>query len=79
MRAYQRVVVGKIVVGHIKTKVGVGNGGVRHVYRVNNLLERTRGEVLVRMNVVNGGNEMGERKAKCTAYLTKGINTSHDQ
>ena len=53
MRAYQGFIVHKVVIGHIKTEVGISNSGVRHIYAVNNLLEE-RGGVIVRMNVVNG-------------------------
>ena len=50
MRPYKGVVIGKIVIGGIKTEVGVGNGGMRHVDRVNNLLEETEREVDVGVN-----------------------------
>ena len=78
MIIYQRTVAGKVIVGSVETKMGVGNSGTRHVYAVNNLLKEG-GRVLVREDVVNGGSGMGGRKAKCTAYLTKGINKSHDK
>ena len=78
MSIYQGSVVGEVVISHIKTKVGVGNSGARHVYAVNDLLEEG-GRVIVRVDVENGEDWDGERKAKCTAYLTKGINKSHDK
>ena len=78
VRLYQGFVVCKIVISCIKTKVGVGNGGTRHVDAVNNLLEEG-GRVVVGVDVVNGEKWDGGRKAKCTAYLTKGINKSHDK
>ena len=79
MRPYEGGVVGEVIIGRIETKVGIGNGRSRHVNGVNDLLKKTRGEVVVGLNVVNGENGMGGRKAKCTAYLTKRINRSHDK
>ena len=70
MRSYEGRIIGKVVISHIKTKVGVGNGGTRHVDGVNNLLKEG-GRALVRVDVVNGDDEMRRRKAKCIAYLTK--------
>ena len=79
VRPYKGRIVGKVIISSIKTEVGISNGGMRHVNRVNDLLKKTRGEVVVGIDVVNGGGWNGERKAKHTAYLTKGINKSHDQ
>ena len=79
MGAYQRIIVGKIIISGVKTKVRIGDGGTRHVDAVDNLLEEGGG-VIVRSKVVNGESGMGEKeKQKCTAYLTKGTNQSHDQ
>ena len=61
MRPYKGSVVGKVIVGGIETKVGISNGGTRHVNAVDNLLEE-RGRAVVRVDVVNGGNGMGEEK-----------------
>ena len=44
---------------------------------VNNLL-KIRGRA-VGLDVENGERLMREGKAKCTAYLTKGIRESHDE
>ena len=52
MEVYQRTIAGKIVIGSIHTKMGVGNGGARHVYAVNDLLEE-RGRAVVGIDVVN--------------------------
>ena len=79
MRSYKGGVVGKIVIGCIKTKVRISDSGARHVYRIDNLLKKVRREVVVGLDVVNGEGKMGGRKAKRTAYLTKGINKSHDK
>ena len=62
MRPYERGVVGKIVIGCIKTKVEIGDGGTRHINRVDNLLKKMRGEVVVGLDVVNGEDGMGEEK-----------------
>ena len=78
MEVYQRTIGGKVIVGGVNTKMGIGNGGTGHVDAVNNLLKEGRGAV-VRLNVVNGERLDGGRKAKNTAYLTKGINRSHDE
>ena len=58
--------------------MGVGNSGARHVQRVNDLL-KVRGRT-IRGDLIgeNGEGLNGEGKAKHTAYLTKGINRSHD-
>ena len=69
----------KIVICGIHTKVGIGDGRMRHVKRVNDLLKvggRTIGGDVVGENDedLDGG-----RKAKRTAYLTKRINKSPDQ
>ena len=79
MRPHEGVAVSKIIVSHIEAKVGVGNCGVRHVKRIDNLLKEMRGEVFIAMDVVNGEKWNGGRKAKHTAYLTKEINKSHDK
>ena len=79
MEVYQGGITGEIVVGGVNAKVGIGNCGSRHVQRVNDLL-KVRGRA-IRRDLVgeNGGRIGGGRKAKRTAYLTKGINKSHDQ
>ena len=79
MRSYEGRVVGKVIIGGIQAKVGVGNGGARHVNSVNDLLKKTRRGVVVRLKVVNGEEWNEGRKAKRTAYLTKEINRSHDK
>ena len=80
VRPYEGGVVGKIVIGRIKTEMGISDGRTRHVDGVNNLLKKTRGEVLIRVDVVNDeGMEWGKRKVKRTAYLTKRINKSPDK
>ena len=78
MEIHQGGIACKVIIGGINAKVGVGNGGARHIQRVNNLLKiggRTIGG-----DVVSEYDEEldGERKAKCTAYLTQRINESHD-
>ena len=77
VEAHQGGIACKIIIGGIDTKMGIGDGGTRHVNKVNDLLEI--GGRMIGSNVVNGGNWMGGGKAKCTAYLTKGINESHDE
>ena len=62
MRPYKGIVIGEIVIGCIKTKVRISDGGARHVDRINDLLEKMRGEVFIGMDVVNDGNELGEEK-----------------
>ena len=56
----------------------IGDGGMRHVNQVNDLLKE-RGGAVVGLNVENGGNGMGQRKVKRTAYLTNEINKSQDK
>ena len=53
MRPYQRFVVGEIIICCIKTKVGIGDGGTRHVNSIDNLLKEER-RVVVGVDVVNG-------------------------
>ena len=53
MKVYQRTVAGKVVIGGINTKMGVGNGGTRHDNRVKNIL-KVRGRAVVGIDVVNG-------------------------
>ena len=67
MRPYEGRVIGEIIISRIKTEVRVGDGGVRHVNRANDLLEKTRGEVVVRIDVLNGGrwNEGKKSKMHC--------------
>ena len=76
---HQRRIACEIVVGSMNTKVRIGDGGMRHVKRVNDLLKV--GRRAIRRDVIseNGGKLDGKRKAKRTAYLTKGINVSHDK
>ena len=63
MRPYQRFVVGEIIIGCIKTEVGISNGGTRHVDAVNDLLKEGRG-VVVGVDVVNDEGRNGEKKSK---------------
>ena len=53
MRSYKGIVIGEIIVGGIETKVGISNGGARHVNRIDNLLKEGGGAA-VRFDVVNG-------------------------
>ena len=53
MRAYQQIIIGKVVVSHIETEVRVGNSGSRHVNRVDDLLKDGR-RAVVGMHIVNG-------------------------
>ena len=77
VRLYQGFIVCKIVIGCIKTKVGVSNGGTRHVDKVNNLLEE-KGGVVVRIDVVNGGSGMGEKKSEMHCLFNQRFDESHD-
>ena len=79
MKIHQRRITCEVVVSGVNTKVGLGDGGSRHVERINDLLKV--GGRAIRGDVVGKNDEGldGGRKAKCTAYLTKGINVSHDQ
>ena len=62
MIIYQGIVAGKVIIGSIETKVGIGDGGTRHIYAVNDFLKE-RGGALVRGDVVNDeeGNEGKEK------------------
>ena len=75
---HQRRVARKIIVGGVNTKMGISNGGTRHVQRVDNLLEIGRRTIRGDLIGENGERLDGGRKAKRTAYLTKEINKSHD-
>ena len=44
---HQGVVASKVVIGSIKAKISISDGGVRHVNAVNNPLEK-RGGALIR-------------------------------
>ena len=78
MEVYQGAVAGEIVISGIDTKKRIGNGGMGHINAINNFLKEGGGAV-VRLDVVNGEDLDGGRKVKCTAYLTKGVNRSHDK
>ena len=79
MEVHQRRVVCEIIIGGVNTKMGIGDGGAGHIQRVNNLL-KIRGRTVGRDLISKNGEGLDEgRKAKRTAYLTKGINKSHDQ
>ena len=75
---HQRRVTREIVICGVNAKVRVGNGGSRHVQRVNDLLKVRGGMIRGDLIGKNGEGLVGKRKAKRTAYLTKGINESHD-
>ena len=57
----------------------IGNGGAGHVKGVNDLLKVRGGTIGRDLIGENGEGMMRGRKAKCTAYLTKEINESHDK
>ena len=79
MEVHQRGVARKVKISGVNTKVGIGNSGTRHVQGDNDLL-KVRGR-MIRGDVIGENDEESSegRKAKCTAYLTKEINESHDQ
>ena len=79
MEIHQGRIARKVIIGGIDTKVGISNGGARHVQRVNDLLKIRGGTI--RRDVVGKNDEGldGGRKAKRTAYLTKGINELPDK
>ena len=79
VKVHQGRVVGKVIVCGVNAKVGVGNGGSRHIQRIDNLLEV--GGRMIRGDVIGeNGKELDEgRKAKRTAYLTKRTNKSPDE
>ena len=72
MKVHQGRVTRKIVIGGVNAKVGISNGGARHIQRVNNLLKIRRGTIRGDLIGKNGEGIDGGRKAKRTAYLTKG-------
>ena len=71
MIIYQGVVASEVVVGSIETEVGVGNGGMRHIDTVNNVLEE-RGRAWVGGNVVNGEEMDGGKKSKTHCIFNQG-------
>ena len=78
MEIHQRGVTCKIVIGGVDTEMGISDGRVRHVQRVNDLL-KIRGGAIRGDLIGENGEEFDEgRKAKRTAYLTKGTNESCD-
>ena len=76
MGLYQGVVIGEIIIGGIQAKVRIGNGGMRHFDRVNDLLKERRG-VVVRVDVVNGGDGMGEKKSEIHCLFNQKRSTNH--
>ena len=78
MEVYQGRVTCKIVVSGINTKVGVSNGGTRHVQRVNDLLKV--GGRMVRGDVVSENDEEldGKKSKTQCIFNQKGIK-SHDK
>ena len=79
MEIHQGGIACKVEIGGVHAKVGVGDGGTRHVQRVNNLL-KIGGRTIGGDVVGEYGEELdGKRKAERTAYLTKRINESHDK
>ena len=79
MKIHQGRVAREIIIRGINTKVGIGNGRARHIQRINYLLKV--GGRAIRGDLIGENDERLDegRKAKRTAYLTKGINKSHDQ
>ena len=63
LKVHQRTVAGKIIVGGINAKMGIGNSGAGHVNAVDNLLKERR-RVVVGVDVVNGENGMGEKRSE---------------
>ena len=61
MRPYKGCVIGKIIIGGIKTEMRISNGRARHVDGINDLLKEEGGAV-VRVDVVNDGEWNGEEK-----------------
>ena len=68
MKIHQRRITRKVVIGGVHTKVRVGNGGTRHVKRVDDLLKiggRTiRGDVIGKNN-----EELDEGKKSKTHWI----------
>ena len=64
MKVHQRRVAGKVIICGVNTKVRIGDGGTRHIQRVDNLLEirgRTiRGDLICE----NGGRVDEGKKSK---------------
>ena len=69
MEVYQQRIACKVIVDGVGTEVGIGNGGTRHVNKIDDLLKVWGRKI--GGDVVNGESWMGGRKAKHTAYLTK--------
>ena len=61
---YQRRIACKVVIGGVNAKVRVGNGGARHVQRIDNLLKIRGGTI--REDVVRENDEKldGGKKSK---------------
>ena len=71
MEIHQGRIARKVIIGGIDTKMGIGNGGVRHVQRIDNLLKVRGGAIGGDVVSENDEGLDGGRKAKRTAYLTK--------
>ena len=71
MKVHQRRIAGKVIIGGVNAKVGIGNGRTRHIQRVDNLLKVRGGTIRGDLIGENGKGLDGGRKAKRTAYLTK--------
>ena len=79
MKVHQGRVTRKVIISGVNAKVGIGNGGVRHVQRVNDLL-KIRGRT-IRGDVVGENSEDldGEKKSKTHCIFNQEINKSHDR
>ena len=67
MEVYQRTVSSKVVIGGINTKVGIGDGRMRHIDEVNNLLKIRGGAIGV--DVVNGGQLDGGKERQNAPHI----------
>ena len=76
MKVHQRTVAGKIVISGIHAKIGVSNGGARHIYAVNDFLEEGR-RMVVGLNVVNGEGLDGGRKSETPCIFNQKESKNH--
>ena len=68
MKVHQGRVARKVIIGGVNAKVGVGNGGMRHIQRVNNLL-KVRGGTIGRDVISENDEGLDGGKEKQNALL----------
>ena len=74
---HQGGVVGKVVIGGVNAKMGIGDGGARHVQRVNNLLKVRGGAIRGDLISENGERFDEGKKSKTHCIFNQKRSTNH--